>query len=146
MSKELMDLVNNAPCCYMATASKDGVPNVTIVASTTAISPDSITMSAGMFLKTFENLTENPKAALVAHSPAPSRPEISMETLTKVTGAQVKGSVSILTSGEIYEQVQKKTAKDISPEAAQRLKAAILLKVEEIYVITPGPDAGKRIA
>jgi hypothetical protein len=31
-------------------------------------------------------------------------------------------------------------------EAAEMLKATVVLKVEEVYSITPGPEAGNRIA
>ncbi len=49
MTKEVMDLVNSVPCCYLATASKDGVPNVVPAGSTAAVSPDTIVV-AGIFL------------------------------------------------------------------------------------------------
>jgi len=34
MSKELMDLINEGGYCYLATASKDGMPNIAIIGST----------------------------------------------------------------------------------------------------------------
>jgi predicted pyridoxine 5'-phosphate oxidase superfamily flavin-nucleotide-binding protein len=43
MSKELMDLINGGGYCYLATASKDGMPNVAIIGSTRAVSPDTRT-------------------------------------------------------------------------------------------------------
>jgi predicted pyridoxine 5'-phosphate oxidase superfamily flavin-nucleotide-binding protein len=146
ISKELMDLINSAPCCYLATASKDGVPNVVPVGSTAAVSPDTIVV-AGIFLgKTLDNLKENPKAALVVNSAAPPKAEISVEKMAQITGGQVKGSVTLLTSGDVHEQTKGMLAKILGAEAAQMLKATVVLKVEEVYSITPGPDAGKRIA
>ena len=144
MSQEMMDLINSVPCCYLATASKDGLPNVVPAGSTAAVSPDTIVI-AGVFLrKTLENLGENPKAALVVNSAAPPKTEISIEKLAQVTGGQVKGSVSVLTSGDVHEQTKAMVAQLLGTEAAQMLKATVVLKVEEIYSITP-PEAGKRI-
>ena len=146
ISKELMDLINSVPCCYLATASREGVPNVVPAGSTAAVSPDTIVV-AGVFLgKTLENLKENPKAAIVVNSAAPPKAEISVEKLAQVTGGQIKGSVTLLTSGDIHEQTKSMVAKLLGTEAARMLKATVVLKVEEIYSVTPGPEAGKRIA
>lgn len=145
MSKEMMDLINSVPCCYLATASKDGVPNVVPVGSTAAVSPDTIVV-AGVFLgKTLENLKENPKAAVVVNSAAPPKAEISIEKLAQITGWQMKGSVALLTSGDMHEQTKGMVTKILGAEAAQMLKATVVLKVEEIYSIMPGPEAGKKI-
>lgn len=146
MSEEIMDLINSVPCCYLATASIAGVPNVVPAGSTAAVSPDTIVV-AGIFLdKTLENLEENPKAAVVVNSAAPPKAEISVEKLAQITGAQIKGSVTLLTSGDMHEQTRGMVAKILGAEAAQLLKATVVLKVEEIYSITPGHEAGKRIA
>ncbi len=45
----------------------------------------------------------------------------------------------------MHEQTKGMLTKILGPEAAQMLKATVVLKVEEIYSITPGPEAGKRI-
>ena len=146
MPAELMDLINSVPCCYLATASKDGVPNVVPVGSTAAVSPDTIVV-AGIFLgKTLENLKENPRAAVVVNSAAPPKAEISVEKLAQITGGQIKGSVILLTSGDTHEQTKDMVAKILGAEAAQMLKATVVLKVEEVYSITPGPGAGMRVA
>ncbi|GAJ09898.1 unnamed protein product, partial [marine sediment metagenome] len=59
---------------------------------------------------------------------------------------QMKGSVALLTSGDMHEQTRGMVTNILGAEAAQMLKATVVLKVEEIYSVTPGPEAGKRIA
>ena len=60
MSKELMELINGGGYCYVGTASKDGMPNMCILGSTRAVSPDTIIMAAGFMNKGLKNLEENP--------------------------------------------------------------------------------------
>jgi len=146
MSPELMDLINSAPCCYLATASKDGVPNVVPVGSTAAVSPDTIVVAGLFMLKTLENLKQNPKAAVVINATKPPDKEGSGGKGPKFIGGQVKGSVTLLTSGDMHEQTKNRIAQKIGTEMAGRIKATVVIKAEEIYSVTPGPDAGKRIA
>ena len=147
MSKELMDLINSVPCCYWATASKDRTPNVAPAGTTGAVSPDTI-VAAGILLgKTLDNLKENPKAAVLVTSaaPAPSKAEMSAEKYAQVTGAQIKGSVTLLTSGDVHEQVKSVVAQALRAEVAKMVKATIALKVEEIYSVS-AVEPGKKIA
>ncbi len=65
----------------------------------------------------------------------------------KMDGYQVKGKAEILTKGPLYEEAVK-----ISEERARRLgremtkpKAAIKIKVDEVYSLKPGPTAGEKI-
>jgi len=146
MSQELTDLINSAPCCYLATASKDGIPNVVPVGSTTALSPDTIVVAGLFLLKTLENLKENPKAAVVVNAGTPPKAERSGKEIPKFTGGQIKGSVTLLTSGDMHEQTKNRIAQMVGTELAGRMKATVVIKAEEIYAIAPGPEAGKRIA
>jgi predicted pyridoxine 5'-phosphate oxidase superfamily flavin-nucleotide-binding protein len=146
MSKELTDLINSIPCCYLATASKDGVPNVVPVGSTAAVSPDTIVVAGLFLLKTLENLKENPKAAIVVNAATPPKAERSEKEIPKFAGGQIKGSVTLLTSGDMHEQTKNRITPMVGTELAGRMKATVVIKAEEIYAIAPGPDAGKRIA
>lgn len=147
MSKELMELINTVPCCYWATTSKDGTPNVAAVGTTTAVSPTTI-VAAGIFLgKTLDNLKQNPKVAVIVTSvaPAPSKAEMTLEKYAQVTGAQIKGSVTLMTSGDIHEQIKSGVARVLGAQAAQMIKETIALKVEEIYSVS-AVEPAKRIA
>jgi len=145
MPEELVELINKSPACYLATASKDGIPNVVPCGSTTAVDQETIVIAAVFLGKTLENLKGNPKASLVVHTPAPPKEEVSIEKLAAIKGWQVKGDVEIQPSGPIFEKTKEMVTK-LLPEAAGMLKGAVVLKVEEVYTVTPGPEAGKRIA
>ena len=147
MSKELMDMTNSIPCCYWATASRDGTPNVGPIGTTSAISADEIAAAGILMSKTLENLAENPKAAvLVTSVPASSsKAGMSAEKYAQVAGAQIKGSVTLLTSGDVHEKMKGLVAKALGVEASQAVNTTLLLKVEEIYSLS-GAEPGKRLA
>jgi len=136
MSKEFMDLINSVPCCYVGTASKNAVPNMAPMGSTRAVSPDTIVLQV-MALKTFENLKENPKVAIVVTSELPPKGEASKEKMAKVSAFQIKGSANVLTSGDMFEQTMKRAVERMGPQVAAMLKAVVTVKVEEIYSIAP---------
>jgi predicted pyridoxine 5'-phosphate oxidase superfamily flavin-nucleotide-binding protein len=147
MPKEIMDLVNGEGYSYVATASKDGMPNMAIMGSTRAVSPDTIVLAAGFMNKGFKNLQENPKASVIVYSGLPlKKTQASMEDLAKIGGGQIKGSVTLLTSGDIHEKMKSMLAERLGPEIAAMTKATVVLKVEEVYSVGLGPEAGKRIA
>jgi predicted pyridoxine 5'-phosphate oxidase superfamily flavin-nucleotide-binding protein len=147
MSKEIMDMVNGDDYSYVATASKDGMPNTAIIGSARAVSPDTIIMAAGFMNKTFQNLQENPKASVIVYSSLPpAKTKASMADFARIGGAQIKGSVSLVTSGDIHERNKQMIAERLSPDMAAMMRATVVLKVEEIYSVGLGPEAGKRIA
>ena len=146
MSKELLDLINNVMFCYLATASKEGVPDVIPIGSIRAVSPDTIVMTAGQIPKSLRNLKENRKAAILVLSSAPSEGEVSIPKLLQVHGGQIKGTVEVMTSGDIHEQMKDMVAELVHPEVARKLRATLILHVEEISYIGLWPVAEKIIA
>jgi predicted pyridoxine 5'-phosphate oxidase superfamily flavin-nucleotide-binding protein len=58
------------------------------------------------------------------------------------TGYQFKGKARVETSGEIYKEGVKWVQSKM-PQFTP--KAAVILKVDEIYMICGGNDAGKRV-
>jgi predicted pyridoxine 5'-phosphate oxidase superfamily flavin-nucleotide-binding protein len=146
MTQELMDIVNSN-WCYVSTASKDGIPNVACLGSTRAVSPDTIIISIGSKGKTLKNLQENPRASISVYSDLPPKAETPpRERISQARGAQIKGSVTLMSSGDVFEGMKSMMVQRLGPEAAANIQAAVMLKVEEIYNVIPGPDAGKRIA
>jgi predicted pyridoxine 5'-phosphate oxidase superfamily flavin-nucleotide-binding protein len=107
MPKELTDLINGGRYCYFATASKDGMPNVAIIGSTAAVSPDTILIAAMFMNKSFKNVQENPQASVIVYSNLPAnKTQASMEDFAKISGGQIKGRVTVLTSGEVYKRLK----------------------------------------
>ena len=129
MTEEMMDAVEKDNVVFLATATKDGVPNVVPIGFARPIDNETILIVDNFLNKTRKNLENNPKASLVPRdaSKAPY---------------QFKGTVEIVESGKYFDQ-----AVDWATSVMSQLtpKAAVLLKVEEIYSVQPGPEAGKKI-
>jgi uncharacterized protein len=128
MTDEMMDAVEK-DLVFLATATADGVPNVVPIGFARPIDKDTILIADNYMNKTRQNLENNPWISLVT------------KDATKCP-FQFKGKVEIFESGTYFD-----TVTEWGQNAMTKLtpKAAILMKVTEIYSIQPGPDAGKRI-
>ena len=62
-------------------------------------------------------------------------------------GYQLKGNVTIETSGKRFEETAR-WIEDLGTKIGVPLKSkgAVIVKIEEIYGLAPGPDAGKQLA
>lgn len=128
MTKEMIDALEK-DLVFLATASPDGVPNVVPIGFARPIDEDTILIADNYMNKTRQNLEKNPRISLVT------------KDATKCP-FQFKGPVEIFESGKYFDIVT-----EWGQNAMTKLtpKAAVLMKVEEIYSIQPGPDAGKKI-
>jgi predicted pyridoxine 5'-phosphate oxidase superfamily flavin-nucleotide-binding protein len=63
--------------------------------------------------------------------------------LEKFMAYQFKGTVDLLESGPVYEQVKEELKN--SPKALPEPKYVAKITVEEIYDQSPGPNAGKKM-
>lgn len=131
MSKEVMDFITGMRPAYIATVSKDGVPNVAPKGSITVIDDETLLYADLMAGKTRTNLTENPNVAVAFVEP---------KTLK---GYQIKGKADVLRSGPVYEETCKKVA--ALPLKLPKPDAAVLIKVQDVYVLSAGRDAGKKL-
>lgn len=133
MNPRIKEIFEKQEIIVLATASKDGMPNVVPVNAKKIIDDETILISDQFFNKTLKNLKENPQVAITIWD--------------KLEGYQLKGTVTIETSGKRFEE----TAKWID-EMAKKLnlpiksKGAVILKLTEIYNVSPGPQAGAKIA
>jgi predicted pyridoxine 5'-phosphate oxidase superfamily flavin-nucleotide-binding protein len=132
--------------CYLATSSKDGVPNVIPVGLVEVLDDSTIAVVDVRMDKTRRNLKENENVAL------------AVTDSNKLQGYQFKGKASVVTTGEMMawanEFVKKKLEKrhelllnrlksEKDPEIISKIKklsevtyqpkAVILIKVEEVY-------------
>lgn len=128
MTKEMIDAVEK-DLVFLATSSKEGIPNVVPIGFARPIDDETILIADNYMNKTRKNLEENPNISLVT------------KDATKCP-FQFKGKIEIVESGKYFDIVT-----EWGQNAMTKLtpKAAILMKVEEIYSIQPGPDAGKKI-
>jgi len=61
---ELRSVLENGVPCVLATCSKDGSPNATIISQTYWVDPERVALSFQFFSKTIRNVRENPHASL----------------------------------------------------------------------------------
>ncbi len=111
----------------IATASKDGTPNVGPKGSVHVIDEETLAYAEGTGEKTLRNLQENPKAAVLV---------VDRE---KGDGYQIKGKAELLSTGDFFEEVARKQEQRKRP----RPKYAVKIKIEEIYSVKPGMTARK---
>jgi len=119
----------------LGTADLNGVPNVVPVGAVRILDDETILISDQYFLKTLNNLRENPKVA------------ISFWEMDKGEGYQIKGDAAIQTEGKIYEETVEWVRRR-GEEMGHPLKSkgVIVIKITAIYSVTPGSNAGQRIA
>ena len=130
LTEEMKDGFSKVKIFPFATASKEGVPNVIPIGMCQLVDDETIWVVDNYFLKTRENLEENPKASIFVWGP-------------EVSGCfQIKGDAEIKTEGEDYEKAHAmaKSRNDKLPA-----KALIVLKIISVYECKSGADAGKQI-
>ena len=133
MTERMMELFNKVPAAILATATADGAPNAVPVGAKKIIDSETILISDQFFNKTLANLKANPKVAVTFWEGR--------------EGYQLKGTVTIETSGKRYEEtaawIEEKGNKIGFPLQS---KGAVILKIDEIFGLAPGPGAGKKLA
>ena len=114
----------------VATASKDGAPNVVPLAMVRLVDDETIWITDNFMNKSMSNLRVNPKVAIYIWGP-------------EIKGCfQIKGVTSIKNSGTEYEEMKA----DINrkrPELPAR--SLVIVKITEVYECKPGPTAGAKI-
>ncbi len=133
MTERMMELFRKVPTAIIATATEDGMPNAIPVGAKKIIDNETILISDQFFNKTLANLKANPKMAISfweGHE-----------------GYQLKGNVTIETSGKLYEETAAWIAeKSMKAGFPLKSKGIVLMKIEEIFGLSPGPGAGKKLA
>jgi uncharacterized protein len=128
MTEEMMDAIEK-DLVFLATASSEGIPNVVPIGFARPIDNGSILIADNYMNKTRKNIEENPNVAIVTKD-AQKNPY------------QFKGTAEIFDSGKIFDEVVE-WAQNVMTKLNP--KAAIVVKVTEIYSVQPGPEAGKII-
>ena len=113
----------------VATASKDGIPNVGPKGSVHVVDDETLAHSESTGDKTLRNLQENPKIAVMVMD------------REKADGYQIKGTVELFNSGDLFDKVVKRQEerKRGQPKYVGRIR------VEEIYTVRGGVTT-RRIA
>jgi predicted pyridoxine 5'-phosphate oxidase superfamily flavin-nucleotide-binding protein len=133
MTERMQELFKKVPTVVLATATPEGVPNAVPVGAKKIIDDETILISDQFFNKTLANLKANP--------------QVSLTFWEGHEGYQLKGSVTIETSGQRYEETAR-WIEGLSHKVGFPLqsKGAVIFQIAEIYGVSPGPGAGKKLA
>lgn len=114
----------------LATASRDGTPNVIPVGIAELIDDETVWFVDNFMNKTLSNFRTNPRVAFYLWGP-------------EIKGCfQCKGVVSIKTSGTEYDAMK---AKLNIKNPALPARSLIIVKITEVFECKPGPAAGSRL-
>lgn len=130
MPSEVKEVLSKTKPYAFATASASGMPNVVPVGMLIPKDDETLWLVDNYLNKTLANVKENPHASIYVWNP--ERPN----------SYQIKCSVAVENSGKDYEDA---VAFAHSKKETFPAKNLLKLKVEEIYYVTPGPNAGKKI-
>lgn len=128
LTQEMKEMILTQQC-FHATVSKDGIPNNAPKRSTRVFDDHTLIFNEGVGGTTYRNLLDGSKDAVAV---------VNREILD---GYRFLGTPEILSSGDIYEQAAALSVKNGMPKP----KAVVLVHIEEIHTLKPGPMAGKRI-
>ncbi len=128
LTPEMKEMVMNQQC-FHATVSKDGIPNNAPKRSTRVFNDETLIFSEGVGGRTYQNILDGSKVAT------------SVVNRDIMEGYRFIGTPEVLTSGEIYEKSAEMSLKVGMPKP----KAVILVHIDEIHSLKPGPMAGKKI-
>ncbi len=128
VTEEIKESLKGTKIAFLATASKDGAPNVVPIGAFKFLDNETLLISDQFFNKTLKNLQENPR--------------ISFVWWGEKGGFQVKADITIHTEGEVFRQ-NVEWVRGI--KETLRPKSAVVGKITDVYLIKSGPDAGKKI-
>ncbi|MGE5406408.1 MAG: pyridoxamine 5'-phosphate oxidase family protein [Methanosarcina sp.] len=129
LTQEMKDMIMTQQC-FHATVSRDGIPNNAPKRSTRVVDDETLIFSEGTGGRTLQNILDGSKVAMAV---------VNRETLD---GYRFLGTPEIITDGPVYERSAEMSLKAGMPKP----KAVVLVHVEEIHSLKPGPMAGKKIA
>jgi uncharacterized protein len=114
----------------VATASKDGTPNVIPLGIVRLVDDETIWITDNFMNKSMSNLRINPKIAIYLWGP-------------EIKGCfQIKGTAAIRNSGVEYEEMKARMNKE-RPELPAR--SLVIVKITEVFECKPGPTAGAKL-
>ncbi|MBI5116306.1 pyridoxamine 5'-phosphate oxidase family protein [Candidatus Poribacteria bacterium] len=132
LSEQIKEFLGEGRLAYVATSDKSGIPNVVPKGSLGVLDDEHLVFADLYSQKTRRNIEENPHVAVAVVNPPAYQ------------GYQFKGMARILDSGpalakatEIVDSIKMDPAK---------VKYAVVIEVEEVYDLSPGPKSGQRIA
>jgi uncharacterized protein len=130
LNAEMKEAFSKMKIFPVATASKDGTPNVIPLGIVELVDDETIWITDNFMNKSLSNLRTNPKIAIYIWGP-------------EIKGCfQIKGVTSIKTSGKEYDEMKAKINKK-RPELPAR--SLVIVKITEVFECKPGPTAGSKL-
>jgi predicted pyridoxine 5'-phosphate oxidase superfamily flavin-nucleotide-binding protein len=130
LTEEMKTAFSKVKIFPVATASKEGVPNVVPIGFCQLVDDETIWIADNFMVKSLANLEENPNVAIYVWGPE--------------TGGcfQIKGKATLISSGEKFDKM-----KAIVQAAKPGLPAKTLIEVgiSDVFQCAPGPAAGKKL-
>ncbi|AKB31945.1 pyridoxamine 5'-phosphate oxidase, FMN-binding family [Methanosarcina siciliae C2J] len=130
LSEEMKTAFSKVKIFPVATASKEGVPNVVPIGFCQLVDDETIWIADNFMVKSLANLEENPIVAIYVWGPE--------------TGGcyQIKGKATIIRSGEKFDKM-----KAIVNAAKPGLPAKTLIEImiSDVFQCAPGPAAGTKL-
>jgi hypothetical protein len=131
MDEDVLRVLSQTRVVPVATASKDGVPNVVPMTFVKILDDSAVLVVDNYTDKGARNLDENPRIA------------VCVWDLETKRAYQIMGEAEIQRSRQLYEDTVAwvhETKPDTDP------KAVVVLRVGNVYVCHSGPDRGKDVA
>ena len=111
---------------FVGTSNKDGIPNISAKGTFISILDDETLAYADTYsLKTLKNVRQNPHVTIAV---------INAQTYK---GYQFKGLAEVVESGPLLDEARKQ-----NPQVASVTK----VRIQEVYLLDYGPQAGKKVA
>jgi predicted pyridoxine 5'-phosphate oxidase superfamily flavin-nucleotide-binding protein len=130
LTAEMQEAFRKMKVFPVATASKEGTPNVIPLGIVELVSDDTIWITDNFMNKSMSNLRVNPKIALYIWGP-------------EIKGCyQIKGVASIKTSGKEFDEMK---AKINAKNPALPARSLVVVKITEVFECQPGPKAGMKL-
>lgn len=129
LTEEMKEMIQNHQC-FIGTVSKDGKQNIGPKRSTRVLNDSTLIFNEGTGGQTYQNILDGSDVVIVvANRDIPD-------------GYRFFGKPEVQTSGELYDQAAELSEKRGMPKP----KAVVLVHIEEIHSLKPGPMAGKKIS
>jgi predicted pyridoxine 5'-phosphate oxidase superfamily flavin-nucleotide-binding protein len=128
LTQEMKDMIASQQC-FHATVSKEGIPNNAPKRSTRVFDDETLIYSEGTGGATLKNILDGSKVA------------VAVVDREKLDGYRFLGTPEVITEGVVYNRVAEMALQ----MGMSKPKAVVLIHVDEIFSLKPGPTAGKKI-
>lgn len=128
LTQKMKDMIEKYQC-FLATVSKDGIPNSAPKGTTRVYDDQTLIFNENTGGATYQNILDGSK--------------LSVSVVNKETeeGYRFVCTPTALDSGEVYGRAEARSMEMGLPKP----KAVVLAHIDEIHDLTPGPTAGKKI-